>query len=66
MHSGIRHPETRQGVTIAYFDSLESIDNWRKDAEHMDAKKLAKSHFYENYSVEITEVIDSYGWSSDN
>ena len=61
-HSGMRHPETREGVTIAYFSSLEAIDQWRKDAEHMDAKKLAKSHFYENYSVEITEVIDSYGW----
>ena len=65
-HSGIRHPETRQGVTIAYFDSLEAIDNWRKDSEHMDAKKLAKSDFYENYSVEITEVIDSYGWDGDS
>jgi heme-degrading monooxygenase HmoA len=65
-HSGIRHPETRQGVTIAYFDSLEAIDNWRKDAEHIDAKKLAKSEFYENYSVEITEVIDSYGWDGES
>jgi len=65
-HSGIRHPETRQGVTIAYFDSLNAIDNWRKDSDHMDAKKLAKSDFYENYSVEITEVIDSYGWDGDS
>ena len=65
-HSGIRHPETRQGVTIAYFDSLEAIDNWRKDSDHMNAKKLAKSDFYENYSVEITEVIDSYGWDGDS
>ena len=61
-HFGIRHPETREGVTVAYFDSLDAIDSWRKDAEHMDAKKLAKSDFYENYSVEITKVIDQYGW----
>ena len=61
-HFGIRHPETRAGVTVAYFDSLDAIDSWRKDAEHMDAKKLAKSDFYENYAVEITEVIDQYGW----
>ena len=58
----MRHPENREGVTIAYFDSLDAINEWRKDEEHIDAKKLAKSHFYENYSVEITEVIDSYGW----
>lgn len=61
-HFGIRNPETREGVTVAYFDSLEAIDQWRKDKEHIDAKKLAKSDFYENYQVEITEVIDKYGW----
>ena len=65
-HSGMRHPETREGVTIAYFNSLEAIDQWRKDNEHMDAKKLAKSHFYENYSVEVTEVIDSYEWDGES
>ena len=65
-HSGIRHPETREGVTVAYFNSLEAIKKWRKDSEHMDAKKLAKSHFYESYSVEITEVIDSYGWDGES
>lgn len=63
-HFGIRHPETREGVTIAYFDSLEAIDQWRKDGEHMAAKDLARSHFYENYSVEITEVLDKYGWGN--
>ena len=62
-HSGLRHPETREGVTIAYFNSLEAIDQWRKDRDHMDAKKLAKSDFYENYSVEVTEVLDAYGWN---
>ena len=58
----MRHPETREGVTIAYFNSLEAIDQWRKDRDHMDAKKLAKSDFYENYSVEVTEVLDAYNW----
>ncbi len=62
-HSGMRHPETREGVTIAYFNSLEAIDQWRKDRDHMDAKKLAKSDFYENYSVEVTEVLAAYGWN---
>ena len=62
-HTSIRNPETREGITVAYFDSLEAIDKWRRDEEHMAAKNLAKSHFYENYSIEITEVVDSYGWA---
>ena len=62
-HTSVRNPETREGITVAYFDSLEAIDQWRKDEEHMAAKNLAKSHFYENYSIEITVVVDSYGWA---
>ena len=62
-HTSVRNPETREGITVAYFDSLEAIDQWRKDEDHMAAKNLAKSHFYENYSIEITEVVESYGWA---
>lgn len=61
-HHSVRHPETREGITIAYFDSLEAIDQWRKDEQHMDAKSMAQSHFYEDYNLEITEVLDQYGW----
>ena len=46
-----------------YFDSLEAIDQWRRDAQHKEAKDLAKSHLYEDYNLEITEVIDQYGWN---
>jgi len=62
-HQSVRHPETLQGITIAYFESLEAIDQWRRDSQHIEAKNLAKSHFYENYNLEITKIIDSYGWS---
>lgn len=61
-HSSARDPESRQGVTVVYFDSLAAIDLWRKDTDHQHAKSFAKSHFYENYSVEIARVEDSYSW----
>lgn len=61
-HQSVRHPETREGITIAYFDSLEAIDQWRKDEQHVEAKSMAQSHFYEDYNLEITEVLDKYGW----
>jgi heme-degrading monooxygenase HmoA len=64
-HQSVRHPESLQGITIVYFDSLVAIDQWRRDSQHIEAKNLAKSHFYENYNLEITEIIDSYGWSGD-
>lgn len=62
-HQSVRHPETREGITIAYFNSLEAIDQWRKDEQHIEAKSMAQSHFYEDYNLEITEVQDRYGWA---
>ena len=62
-HHSVRHPESREGITIAYFDSLDAIDQWRNDDQHIEAKSMAQSHFYEDYNLEITEVLDQYGWS---
>ena len=61
-HFGVRHPETREGITVVYFETLDAIKQWRDDFEHMAAKDLAKSHFYENYSVEILELQREYSW----
>ncbi|MEN9679982.1 MAG: hypothetical protein RLZ57_1111 [Actinomycetota bacterium] len=63
-HFGIRHPETREGVTIAYFETLDAIKDWRDDLDHQNAKALAKTHFYESYSVEVVKVERAYGWDS--
>ena len=52
-HHGIRHPQAREGVTIVYFETLEAIKVWREDLDHQNAKALAKTHFYERYSIEI-------------
>jgi len=33
-HYSHRDPETREGITISYFESLESIREWREHPEH--------------------------------
>jgi len=65
-HFGVRHPESREGITVVYFQTLDAIKQWRDDFEHMAAKNLAKTHFYENYSVEILELKNSYAWNQDS
>ena len=63
-HFGVRHPETREGITVVYFETIDAIKQWRDDFEHMAAKDLAKSHFYENYSIEILELQREQSWES--
>ena len=50
------------GIAISYWKDLESIDAWRKDAEHVETKKVGKERFYESYEVRIAKVETVYGF----
>lgn len=59
-HTSFRDPETREGVTVAYFESEESIHKWREFPEHLAAQQLGRESFYLSYSVEVAEVVRAY------
>ena len=65
-HFGSRNKETRQGVTVVYFENVEAIKLWRNDLDHLKAKSLAKSHFYEWYTIEIVTIEREYKWNGIN
>lgn len=48
-------------LAIAYFDSLESIDKWRKDSAHMAAKEKARSTWLSDWQIRICRIEDIYG-----
>lgn len=64
-HVEFRDPETREGVTLAYFDSEEAIARWREDAEHRQSQELGRTHFHEGYTLEVAEVQRRYPWTSE-
>ncbi len=47
-------------ITISYWERLEQIKSWKNDNEHMSAQQNGKSHWYESYRVQITEIIKEY------
>jgi heme-degrading monooxygenase HmoA len=59
-HFGFRDPETRDGVTISYFSSLEAISEWKNLADHATAQKFGREKFYEEYSVQVCEILRDY------
>ena len=63
-HFSFRDPETREGVTVSYFDSEESIKQWHNNPEHLQAQSLGRTHFYESFSVEVAEIRRRYEWST--
>ena len=61
-HHGQRDPISREGTTISYFESLESIKQWREHLEHRETQKLGKELFYEKYEVQVVKVERKYEW----
>lgn len=49
-----------RGISISYWDSLETIKKWKADPVHQIAQTEGKARWYEDYTVEICEVLESY------
>lgn len=54
--------ENAIGITVSYWKDLESISNWKKNAEHREAQSLGKEKWYENFKVRICKVEREYGF----
>ena len=61
-HQSQRDAQTREGVTISCFESLEAIKTWREHPEHKETQELGRTHFYENYEVKVVKVEREYEW----
>lgn len=49
------------GITVSYWESLESIAAWKANAAHRQAQQRGKSAWYEAYRVRIARVERTYG-----
>jgi heme-degrading monooxygenase HmoA len=49
------------GITISYWDSLESIRNWKMNVDHQLAQKMGKEKWYSDYKTRVCKVERDYG-----
>lgn len=49
------------GITVAYFDSEDSIAAWRDNVEHAAARREGHRHWYEHLELRIARVERAYG-----
>lgn len=49
------------GITVSYWDSLESIANWKRNAEHLEAQRLGRERWYSGFRVRVAKVEREYG-----
>ncbi len=50
------------GITVSYWDNLESIKNWKKNSEHLLAQNNGRKQWYSSFKVRICKVERDYGF----
>lgn len=62
---GIESAREEVGITVSYWDSLESIAAWKQNTRHLIAQKNGKDIWYAGYHVRICRVEREYEFSHD-
>lgn len=44
------------GITVSYWDSLESIKEWKENAAHRVAQEKGRTEWYKNFSLRVCRV----------
>jgi heme-degrading monooxygenase HmoA len=52
--------ENKKEITISYWENKEDIRRWKQNPKHQQAQKKGYQNWYEEYSVEVVEVLKQY------
>ena len=52
--------EGDEELAISYWPSLEHIQRWKQDKEHLQAQQLGRNKWYASYQVQVLEVVREY------
>lgn len=63
-HVSFRDTTSRVGVTVSYFQSMSMLDEWRELPDHRAAQAQGCSRFYEQYEIEVAEIVRHYEWAA--
>ena len=62
---GAESARNNLGITVSYWQNLESITNWKKNIDHQLAQKHGREKWYAAYKVRIALVERDYGFERD-
>ena len=58
---GVESARESVGITVSYWASLESIQDWKKNIEHQKAQSIGKEKWYSEFRTRISKVEREYG-----
>lgn len=57
---GVESARNEIGITVSYWNDLESIKNWKMNAEHTMAREKGRTDWYKAFKVRIAKVERDY------
>jgi heme-degrading monooxygenase HmoA len=51
------------GISVSYWENLEAIRRWKKNADHLAAQQAGKENWYNWYKVRICLVEREYDFT---
>ncbi len=58
---GVESAREDIGITVLYWSDLESIKQWKANAEHQEAQRLGHEKWYSSFKTRISKVEYNYG-----
>lgn len=59
---GVESARNEIGITVSYWKNLESIKQWKENAEHSFAQVQGRKKWYQTYKTRIAKVERDYGF----
>ncbi|CAN3500423.1 hypothetical protein DICA1_C04984 [Diutina catenulata] len=54
--------DDKLGITVSYWQDLESIRQWKQQGDHKLAQEAGKAEFYKSYTVRVAKVERQYSF----
>lgn len=61
---GVESARETVGITVSYWESLDAIRTWKRQAEHQLAQQTGRDRWYAQYKTRICKVERDYGFDN--
>lgn len=60
---GVESARNEIGITVSYWTDLESIKNWKMNADHTIVREKGRTDWYNEFKVRIAKVERDYDFT---
>jgi heme-degrading monooxygenase HmoA len=62
---GVESAREGLGITVSYWDSLEAIAAWKRNADHLVAQQRGRQLWYQSFRIRLCRVEREYGFDKE-